>query len=110
MATVEFTGNSKTKYSFNIYDIGTEFKSVGGIYCFTVRTEDSTGNATHKIIYIGITDDLSTRFDNHHKADCIEKNKANRICIYQETKEARRKEIEADLIANYKPTCNEQLK
>lgn len=33
----------------------------------------------HMIPYVGETDDLSTEFDNHRKANCFRRHDANRI-------------------------------
>lgn len=79
------------------------------MYVFTKRTEKQDGSGTHAIIYIGKTEDLSTRFDNHHKEDCIFKHGANKICVRQVDFENERDIIEKDLIKNYNPVCNDQL-
>ena len=55
-----------------IYTLGTKFNAVGGIYIFTRRYKDGDKYA-HDSIYCGKTYNLSTRFDNHHKAACIKK-------------------------------------
>ncbi len=108
--TIEFTGESGGKYKFYVYALNTSFQVVGGLYVFTKRTEKQDGTGTHEIIYIGKTEDLSTRFHNHHKSDCISKNGANRICVRQVNLEKDRDSIEKDLIKHYNPVCNEQLK
>jgi excinuclease UvrABC nuclease subunit len=108
-STLDLTGSSGKKYKFYVYELGTSFKKVGGVYAITKRTS-SQGSNSHSVIYIGKTDDLSERFDNHHKQDCVDKNGANRICVRQVESEADRDSIEKDLIKNYQPKCNEQLK
>jgi len=105
LGTIHFTGQSGKKYSFNVYQITASFKAIGAVYLITKRTvTDGTGN--HTRIYVGQTGDLSERFNNHHKQDCFEENKANCICIYAEENETTRLEIEKDLIDNYTPPCN----
>ncbi len=108
-ATIKFIGKSGKKYQFYIYELAASFKKVGGNYVFTERTTKQDGSSTHEIIYVGKTEDLSTRFQNHHKADCISKNGANRICVRQVDTENERDSIEKDLIKNYNPVCNDQL-
>lgn len=57
-------------------------------------------------MYVGITDDLSSRFRNHHKESCFDKYNANCICIYLESSKMQRAAIEKDLIDAYSPPCN----
>lgn len=99
-------GESGKEYSFEIYSLDNDFKEVGGIYMFTKRTK-SGDNYSHYNKYIGKTNDLSTRFDNHHKEECIENNKANCICIMLVDSEDDRTEIETDLLLGNNTTCNE---
>jgi hypothetical protein len=70
LASIEFAGQSGTKYSFNVYPIDTNFNSIGGVYCFSKRTLNNEGTGSHSIFYIGITNDFSVRFNDHHKMDC----------------------------------------
>ncbi len=104
---VTFTGKSKTTYMFTAYSWDTEFKAIGGVYSITKRTVKSAGRASHKYIYIGQTEDLSERFDDHHKASCFSKESANCICARTESDKDTRLAIESDLIENYDPPCNE---
>ena len=43
IASVEFAGQSGTKYSFNVYPIDANFNNIGGVYCFTKRTINTEG-------------------------------------------------------------------
>jgi len=104
--TFSIKGESGTKYTFSMYNFDTEFKDVGGIYIFTNRT-NSNDKFTHNVIYIGKTNDLSTRFDNHHKADCINRNESNCICVKQVDSEKERTKIETDLLIENQTNCNE---
>jgi predicted GIY-YIG superfamily endonuclease len=105
IATATWTGQSGTDYNFTVYPIGTSFRAVGAVYIFTKRTV-SDGTASHKFIYIGQTDDLSTRFDNHHKANCIARNGANCISVHMEDSEDQRLAIETDLCRLHDTPCN----
>ena len=87
------------------YSIDTSFNSVGAVYFITKRSKDNGGH-NHTRIYVGETGDLSTRFDDHHKAGCFNEHDANCICVYQEESESKRLKIEKDLIDNYNPPCN----
>jgi len=101
-------GKSKKVYEFVIYTLSTEFKEVGGIYIFTKRYKNGD-KYSHTFIYCGKTDDLSTRFDNHHKAACIKKNNANCICVMAVNTEKERTLIEKDILTGNDFTCNEVL-
>ena len=63
MVTLNLKGSSGSLYAFTVYPITQKFNAVGGVYLFT--KEHPTNY--HTYVYLGITGDLSTRFDNHHK-------------------------------------------
>lgn len=107
--TIDLKGKSGKTFSFYIYDLTTTFKAVGGVYVFTKATTNTDNSITHEIIYVGMTEDLSTRFTNHHKKDCYTKKGANRICVRQVEQQTDREQLEKDLILNYNPHCNDQL-
>jgi hypothetical protein len=97
------TGNSGRKYNYSYYPIGTEFKSVSGNYVFIKIYGDK-----YEVIYIGKTNDLSERFDNHHKMPDIKRAGATHICVHTNSTEASRTEEESDLLVNYRTPCNEK--
>jgi len=101
-----FTGQSGTKYDFNIYPMGTTFKEIGAVYAVTKRYKNSKGGYSHDIIYIGETGDLSTRFDDHHKADCFVEYEANCACVHRDDDEESRLSKEDDLVKKQNPHCN----
>ena len=106
IGTFPLTGKSGTKYSFEVYPMDQDFKAIGGVYAITRRQK--LGNThTHDVIYVGQTSDLSTRFDNHHKADCFSDNNANCICVHTDGSEASRLGKEEDLLKNYSTPCND---
>lgn len=111
VTTTQFTitGKSGTIYSFDIYTTDTKFKAIGGIYIFTKRFQGTDQKFYHVIIYCGKAEDLSTRFNDHHKQDCIDKNKANCICIKSVSTETERIEIETDILNGNNFKCNEVL-
>lgn len=102
-------GCSSKKYPFDIYEAGTLFKPIGGVYHISARSMGDDDKGYHSHIYIGRTDNLSTRFDNHHKQKCFDKNNANCISIHECESEKEREEIEKDLLCKYKTLCNDQL-
>jgi hypothetical protein len=107
LSTITFTGASGTDYKFNVYPWDTNFEEdYGAVYFVTERRRKPDGGYSHTRIYIGQTEDLSTRFDNHHKQDCFDEHNANCVCVHEEQDEDTRIEVEKDLINKYHPPCN----
>lgn len=103
---LKIKGISGHEYIFPVYRMPhPNFKAEGGVYIFT----ELQGNGGHRHIYLGITNDLSERFDNHHKIDCISNNGATHLSAFLESSEDERKRIEKDILAAITTTCNEQL-
>lgn len=104
--TLTLTGQSGTEYPFNVYSLDSYFGEVSAVYVVTKRYMKGD-NYSHTIIYIGQTDNLKERFDNHHKQVCFDENDANTLCVHQELSEKTRLTIETDLIEAYSPSCND---
>ncbi len=108
-------GLSGNQYIFDlyIYDDFSELKSAffakAAVYLFTRRRITNYG-FTHDLVYLGETDNLSTRFGNHHKEKCISSHFANCIGIHAvSSDDIKRKAIETDILSAYDFPCNEQL-
>jgi len=97
-------GASGEKYKYWIYPIWTTFSAIPANYIFAKETKPQI----HYPIYIGETGDISGRFDNHHKIDCIKRNGATHIHTHKSDgdKETRCEE-ESDLIQKLAPICND---
>ena len=116
--TLTLKGKSGNTYTFNMctYDTMDEIDDAvenfaqAGLYVFTYRyTKQGDVRYWYNIKYIGETEDYSKRdYSNHHKKDDIEKANANSwgYCTLTAS-EKDRKAIEADLIAQYNPPCND---
>jgi hypothetical protein len=101
--TIEWEGQSGTKYTYWIYPLGTTFKAEPGNYIFAKESKPNSFSP----IYIGETGDLSERFDSHHKQDCIDSNQASHIHVHKnDDGEVARRAEESDLIAKWNPPCN----
>ncbi len=107
MATLTIKGKSGAEYTFYVHKLPVKFKQSGGVYLFTKLLDDKK---THRYIYLGITEDLSERFDNHHKAECIKNEGATHLCAFTENNKSKREKIEEDLLASISTRCNEQKK
>ena len=105
-------GESGKKYIFNLWlfddfdDVKRTFTG-GGLYLFTNR-HSVNGEFKHSYIYLGETEDYYTRYDNHHKENCIRHHEANCIGFYSMpgVSEEERKAAEDDLLAKYDFPCN----
>ncbi len=102
--TVTLRGLSGSTYDFEIHNIDTPFNPIGAVYSFATTPYIST------LYYVGMTGDLSVRFDNHHKLPQALRLGANSILVRPVPSEMERIKIEADIIAYYKPQLNETLR
>ena len=102
--TYDWEGLSGKSYKYYIYQ-AYNFKAEPGNYIFAF--ESPSGGWIP--IYIGETSDLSERFDNHHKAQCIRDHGATHIHVHLSSDDENvRLEEEKDLIGLYQPPCNGQ--
>ena len=102
--TIKWIGQSGKEYTYWVYIIGTTFNKCPANYIFAKRTQPDKLLA----IYIGETEDISERFDSHHKMPCIRQNGATHICVHKSSGDKKlRCAEESDLIANYHPVCND---
>ena len=96
-----FRGKSGDRYSFQTWPMDTKFKAAGGVYIVTRRAfEDRTFStkASHHPLAIGQTDNLAASFISHSERAKLTERGANCICVYAVADEARRIEVEKDLI------------
>ena len=100
-STITLKGRSGASYVFELYEWGTSFRPVAGVYA--VLRRDTDGFA---VIYVGQTGDLSERFDDHHKAWCFDRERKTHIGVRLDSSEQSRLATEADLVANYRLPCN----
>lgn len=110
--TTVLKGQSGKEYVFRLWsfedfdDVKGSFTG-GGLYLFTYRYY--TGEAyRHTYIYLGETGDYYTRFNGHHKENCIRLHLSNCIGFYSMpgATEEQRKSTEDDLLAVYNFPCN----
>lgn len=101
--TCTWTGTSGTAYTYHYYPLGTVLRPVPGNYVFGYRSASGGWVA----LYVGQTEDLNARFDDHHKIDCAKSRGATHVHarVNNGGRDARLRE-EADLIMRYRPPCN----
>ena len=103
--TLTVEGLSGTKYKFNIYPIGTNFKDVGGVYTYTKENNDDT----HTLLYVGRTESFQDRLGpDHHKYYCVIRNGGTHICTHRNDDEDVQKRIERDILQKHSTPCNDK--
>lgn len=100
--TIQWPGKSGNKYTYWIYKLGASFKEEGGNYIFAKETEPHTWIP----IYIGQTENLDERLEDHEKAKCAKRNGATHIHSHLNPKKENRLAEETDLIQKWNPICN----
>lgn len=108
LGDLTFTGASRRTYLFEVYEWNTQFNAVGAVYAITRFVVQAGTGGRHTLVYIGETGNLSTRFDNHHRATCFRREQASHICVHVDNDERSRRSKEADLIEYYDPVCNRE--
>jgi hypothetical protein len=106
ISAVTIKGKSGNEYAFDVWALDQAFNPVAAVYAVTRRYQNAALTYSHDVIYIGETEDLSTRFNGHHNADCFKKHKANCICTHRDGDSDSRLEKEDDLIQLHNPVCN----
>ncbi|HLI10234.1 MAG TPA: hypothetical protein VKY65_01425 [Alphaproteobacteria bacterium] len=95
------------QHEFWVHEIGVDYKAIGGVYVFA--RDDGT---KWTIIYIGETDSFHRRLndevENHHRIDCIRRNKATHILTLAVSDDQKRLDLETSLRHRYDPVCNRQ--
>ena len=110
--TTKLTGVSGKEYLFNLWtfddfdDVKQTFRGCG-LYLFTNRHLDG-GKYRHTYIYIGQTGDFYTRYNNHHKENCLRNQEVNCIGFFSmpNSVEEDRKTVENDILSKYDFPCN----
>jgi len=108
-------GISGKQYIFDLFsfddfsELKNAFLAKPAVYLFTRRSSTMDG-FSHDLVYLGETENLAQRFENHHKEQCIMAHHANCIGLHGVTSDDKeRLLIEADILSAYDFPCNEQL-
>jgi hypothetical protein len=103
--TIHWDGKSGKSYKYWIHPIGTSFKEETGNYIFAYESKTNHWRP----VYIGQTENLSQRLENHEKEDCAKRNGATHIHSHINSYKTQRLYEEKDLILKWQPYCNDQL-
>ncbi|MDE0260278.1 MAG: hypothetical protein OXR82_18070 [Gammaproteobacteria bacterium] len=93
-------------YEFGVYDSGTSWRDIGGLYIFTGKTDGKTWEA----LYIGQTSSFKDRLPGHPKWSDAVLLGATHIHAKTVTNEKTREKVEQELIEAYQPPLNDQHK
>jgi predicted GIY-YIG superfamily endonuclease len=101
-------GKSGEIYSFNVYPINSSFNEVECVYLYTKPVD-----TLWQCIYVGQTEHLATRLNEHENGDedsdkCIRRSGATHIHVHRESSKSTRIDIETDLRSKYRWSCNMQ--
>lgn len=99
------SGKSGEKYCFQTWSYPTRFRPLGAVFIVSKRlfNDKNFHRASHQIIYIGQTSDMSKPMGPVSQLDSFEKHGINCICVYPSTDEAQRMSIVDDLIVGHHP-------
>ena len=105
--SVLWPGLSGRRYQYWVYPLGTRFDRVPGNYLFAREATPQRWLPC----YIGQTENLQDRLGDHEKEACARHHGATHLHAHQNLggEEARKME-EEDLIQQWQPPCNRQLK
>jgi predicted GIY-YIG superfamily endonuclease len=102
---MKWKGKSSQDYKYWIWDISTRFEAAPANYIFAKETSPNSFQA----IYIGETGDISERFEDHEKWDCITRYGATHVHTHKSsTDKKERCAEESDLLAARTTPCNDQ--
>lgn len=105
LTKLTFTGRNGRRYLFYVYPKETTFKALPALYAFLGKRSDGR----YRVLYIGKTVDLSERFESHHKWDEATRQGFQYLAVCTDVTLLGMDEDEANLIAYYRPCCNEKL-
>lgn len=102
--THNWSGKSGQEYVYRIYKLPPRLKTLPGNYIFAKQT--SVGGWV--AVYVGETDNLRERFDQHDALPCIRQHEATHLHAHatEGDETARRSEVD-DLVAIWQPPCND---
>lgn len=105
MTTVDWTGSSGTKYTLDVFRLGTAVPSYAGVYVLCRKGEHGWQR-----YYVGEAENIQTRLSDsrHPGRDCAMRNGASFVATTSIAggKDARL-DVEHDLVAAFCPRCNE---
>jgi len=102
--TITLHGVSGAAYTFALYPWGISFNPVPAVYSVLAQ-----GPAGFGVVYVGETESLSTRFQNHQRQPCFDRKGKTHVAVLVEASPVRRLAIERDVMLKYQPACNREV-
>jgi hypothetical protein len=104
--TCTWAGRSGREYHYQVYPLSAIFKPLPGIYIYAEQLADGTWIP----VYIAATRDLHQRLEGHVTAQAALADGATHIhAHYCTAGQSARCAEERDLLARWRPVCNEQF-
>ena len=92
---------------FTVHQLTDDWRAVPGLYVFAGLVKDSQGTLLWRALYVGRTQDFSTRIPTHEKWSAAKRLGATHVHARVEPNSYLRVQLEADLIEYYQPPLNE---
>lgn len=101
LGTKLFTGQSGKSYLFNVYKGNMRFNDfIPGVYFITSETD---GN--EKAIFLGESDNVDLKLQNHELQSSFDEHEYNRISFHKNASREVREAIIEDLLPVLEPIC-----
>lgn len=97
-------------YQFSVYDHGGSWNAVSGLYIFAALEKDWQGILQWRPLYVGETQDFSTRLPTHEYWMAAVRLGVTHVHARTEVSAERRAAIEGHLIQTFQPPLNVQGK
>ena len=104
MSSVNVDGNTFQILDHSLSDLQKGINRLPHTACVYILI---TSSPNVSITYVGETQDLHDRFENHHKLDCAIRYGATAIAIYPSISLYDRRHIENHIKNKYNPICND---
>lgn len=104
LGAIKWDGQSGKEYEYHIYTLDETHKAIPANYVFVKQTEPKR----YRPLYVGETNNISERFENHEKWPDLKKNGVTHVCTHESSSDKKvRTNEESDIIAKWKPVCND---
>lgn len=103
--TIVFGGAWGQRYRFQVWPLEARFRPVGGVFMVTRRAFNNATfrRASHEVLYIGETSDLSGSLWSVSRLDGFRKQGANCVCVFPTEDPAQRESMVAALTEQHGP-------